>query len=897
MAQIKVLKFVSGVPREINPALDDIVAKTFVVGGTSGTILTKAILDTLSQGTGDASTLHNHDTLYWRKSEFISSTAGAADANKPIKTDGQGKIDPSFIDQANVSHSNLSGLGSDDHPQYHDDARGDARYYQKTEFVDASAGIADAGKPVALDANGKIGNSLIDSASVNHNDTTGIQGGGPAEAYHLTNAEHTALAGGTNDASSLHNHDTQYYTKAQVDATVGTKANAADVIYKDGSEAFTANQSLGGNKLTNLADAIDPSDAVAYQQLTGGLGLKVNKAGDTMSGNLDMDGNTVTGLAMPVSGTDAANKNYVDNKITNTSWREPVRVMDNSSTTLPTGTAVTIDDVVLANGDEVLFTNLSSSNNRVFILSGVGASLVWTTRADGPGAGIATDGDAIFVKEGTDRADTQWNYNGAAFVQFSGAGQIQAGVGLLKTGNTLDVNLGAGIMELPSDEVGLDLHANGALELIDPSSELPSSANDAQLAVRVDNSTIERGAGGILVKDAGISEQKMADNSVSRRTIVDDAVGSAELESHASVDANRAVTSNHIKDSAVITRTIADDSVTKEKIAADVAGNGLGQNVNGALEVKVDDATIEIATDALQVKDAGIDTQHLAPQAVDSTKIDFGITGDQVSAADIPLEDTDSKFTASDLEAALAELANVTYVESLTAGETIGTGDLVVMTRDNGDAPRALRASAAASDNYVNSTITLDDLTYTSVAPEKSNSIRIRHVNNGPGASLTITVSGRDITVNLATDGGGAITSTATQIAAAITASAPASALITAAVTGTGSNIQTTYPYMKLAGGQEYNDNGRWEVYGMALEAGISGNSFRALKFGRLPCQFVSAPTAAMIGKAVYLSANKGKAVVEDAPSAANDGIVFLGRLVSTTEVDFRGPVLRGING
>jgi hypothetical protein len=53
--------------------------------------------------------------------------------------------------------------------------------------------------------------------------------------------------------------------------------------------------------------------------------------------------------------------------------------------------------------------------------------------------------------------------------------------------------------------------------------------------------------------------------------------------------------------------------------------------------------------------------------------------------------------------------------------------------------------------------------------------------------SLSITVNGNDIVVNLATDGGGAITSTVTLIIAAIAASAAANSLVTAS-NGTGSN-------------------------------------------------------------------------------------------------------------
>lgn len=65
---IKVLKFVNGIPKEINSSVDSIAAKSFFVGGSegTGTELTKTILDAL-RGGGDASSLHNHDTQYYTK--------------------------------------------------------------------------------------------------------------------------------------------------------------------------------------------------------------------------------------------------------------------------------------------------------------------------------------------------------------------------------------------------------------------------------------------------------------------------------------------------------------------------------------------------------------------------------------------------------------------------------------------------------------------------------------------------------------------------------------------------------------------------------------------------------------------------------------------------------------
>jgi hypothetical protein len=58
-----------------------------------------------------------------------------------------------------------------------------------------------------------------------------------------------------------------------------------------------------------------------------------------------------------------------------------------------------------------------------------------------------------------------------------------------------------------------------------------------------------------------------------------------------------------IENSAVTTAKIANDAVDKDKIAADVAGSGLAQNVDGSLELNLSSASaLEISSDQLQVK-------------------------------------------------------------------------------------------------------------------------------------------------------------------------------------------------------------------------------------------------------------------------------------------------------
>ena len=64
-----------------------------------------------------------------------------------------------------TDHGLLSGLADDDHTQYHTDGRGDARYFQQSEFLNSSAGAGDAGKPVKLNASGLIDPTMVTGGS------------------------------------------------------------------------------------------------------------------------------------------------------------------------------------------------------------------------------------------------------------------------------------------------------------------------------------------------------------------------------------------------------------------------------------------------------------------------------------------------------------------------------------------------------------------------------------------------------------------------------------------------------------------------------------------------------------------------------------------------------------
>jgi hypothetical protein len=51
-------------------------------------------------------------------SDHINVSTGVSDAGKPIVLDATGKIDPSMLDFGDIDHGSLAGLGDDDHTQY-----------------------------------------------------------------------------------------------------------------------------------------------------------------------------------------------------------------------------------------------------------------------------------------------------------------------------------------------------------------------------------------------------------------------------------------------------------------------------------------------------------------------------------------------------------------------------------------------------------------------------------------------------------------------------------------------------------------------------------------------------------------------------------------------------------
>jgi hypothetical protein len=160
--------------------------------------------------------------------------------------------------------------------------------------------------------------------------------------------------------------------------------------------------------------------------------------------DLDLDDQKITNLADPVNDQDAATKAYVDASRSGLDVKQSVRAATTANITL--SGEQTIDGVSVVAGNRVLVKDQSTgSANGIYVASASG----WTRATDANQDAEVTAGMFTFVEEGTANADAGFvlSTNGAitvgttalSFSQFSGAGQITAGDGLSKTGNTLNV--------------------------------------------------------------------------------------------------------------------------------------------------------------------------------------------------------------------------------------------------------------------------------------------------------------------------------------------------------------------------------------------------------------------------------------------------------------------------
>ncbi len=406
------------------------------------------------------------------------------------------------------------------------------------------------------------------------------------------------------------------------------------------SSTQLANDSVGASQLASNAvtSAKISSGAITSAKLASGVINATSLIADNvvtsakidLSGTFDFSPGTLQ-ASTPSNASDVAIKSYVDGLVgAGVFWKEPARVASTANVNISNPGTSSFDGITLAGGDRILLKNqTSSSENGVYDFNGAASAL---TRSSDANSADELNGLAIFIKEGSDNADQGYYQSSeisslgtspVTFVQFTGLGQITAGNGLTKSGNRLDIATGAGI-NISGDAVvfragaGLDFNGNDV---------------DAQ----VDDASIEiNGSNKLQVKANGITTSMIGTNQVTGNEIAGLAVGTAQLADSSVSSAKlggSAVTEAKLASLSVSEAKIQNNAITASKISNTVAGDGLAGGAGSALSVSVDDATIEINSDSLRVKDLGISSAKIANSAISTAKIlDANITEAKLSA-------------------------------------------------------------------------------------------------------------------------------------------------------------------------------------------------------------------------------------------------------------------------
>lgn len=246
----------------------------------------------------------------------------------------------------------------------------------------------------------------------------------------------------------------------ELQSDVDSRALDSVVIKKDGSVAFTADQSMGGFKLT--------------------------------------------GLAAPSAGSDAATKNYVDNALEGLKPKAAVRVATTVAGTLASSfeNGDTIDGVVIATGDRILIKDQAApATNGIYIVQASGAP-VRSTDFDSVSPIDEINKAFVAVQEGTANAGkifvqygvvTTLGTDAINFTFFNSVSGLTGGDGITVSGSNVEVD---------HDGQGLTFVAT-------------------QLALELDGSTLSKSASGLKLSDTTVTPSTYGNQSNVGAFIVD----------------------------------------------------------------------------------------------------------------------------------------------------------------------------------------------------------------------------------------------------------------------------------------------------------------------------------------------------------------------------------------
>ena len=238
-------------------------------------------------------------------------------------------------------------------------------------------------------------------------------------------------------------------------ALTGTASNASNLGTQAPAYYIARANHTGTQTSVTISDFAAAVNATRLDQLA------------VPTSNISLNGLRIISLADPLNAQDAVSKNYADALITTGNNKGTARVASTGNVVLGTP-GTTIDGVTLSitpTPDIILLTaQTTASQNGLYVFNGASSPLTRTTNANL--SGEIRPGLFVYVAEGTINGSNGFTLTTPApivldttalnFTQTSGAGQILAGAGLTKTGNSIDIGTGLGITVL-ADSIAADV--------------------------------------------------------------------------------------------------------------------------------------------------------------------------------------------------------------------------------------------------------------------------------------------------------------------------------------------------------------------------------------------------------------------------------------------------------
>jgi len=330
------------------------------------------------------------------------------------------------------------------------------------------------GSATALTIGSSTGTTTIRNTTVTFTNATNFTGTTGTVAFLAEPTTVTAFAAATTGtvfgttSTATFNFATGVLSSGQTKTinigTGGVATSTTAITIGNTSNTTNSTISFAGNRIQNVGEPTQPQDAAtkyyvdSFQQ-----GLDLHESVKATSG-LAAIGTSVlyfqTQAPSTTSGSSASGSyiESVNNEALSTTYFDSQSLIVGDRVLVASGASTTTYNINGVTTTPTGGTNVMNGIYTVTSVGGVGSK--WKlTRATDTDDNIELEGGTFtFVQTGSLYADSAWvcttdthttliaiGSDAINFTQFSGAGQITAGAGLTKTGNTIDIGAGTGI--------------------------------------------------------------------------------------------------------------------------------------------------------------------------------------------------------------------------------------------------------------------------------------------------------------------------------------------------------------------------------------------------------------------------------------------------------------------